>query len=330
MLYYVTHENHAYTIKRLLKGANGALGFLHPISYERIFYDRSVPPGHYIFTDFDRLTPYEIEIACAVANALRNHSSEIQIFNDPRYSLERYPLLRRLEEAGINNFSVTRLDAGDLPPKYPVFIRSEDDCRKPDTDLIHTPEELTETLDKLRLNGRSLKRRIAVEFSAQRDGDGYFRKYGVFKIGDSLVPQHILRNDHWLVKNRQSGWDEAFIHEELSFIRDNPHQESLRLIFKIAEIDFGRIDYTLIDDTIQVFEINTNPSFPRLNKDSDGRGERREMLGKNLINALERLNTPHPKGKKIRFSIPKPYFHRLRRPKRTLIPSSVRRLLSRL
>ena len=41
------------------------------LTYEELFFERAAPIGHYIFTDFDRLSRYEVECAAAFARALQ-------------------------------------------------------------------------------------------------------------------------------------------------------------------------------------------------------------------------------------------------------------------
>ena len=47
--------------------------------------------------------------------------------------------------------------------------------------------------------------------------------------------------------------------EEAEFFARDPHAASMARIFELAKIDFGRIDYGLLDGEVQVWEINTNP-----------------------------------------------------------------------
>jgi hypothetical protein len=150
MLYYVSRADASATIWKFIlsKGWN-RVPFLRPLSYERLFNLRRVPRGHYIFTDFDRLSAYEIQVAAVIANALQNADPQIRIYNRPGRALERLPLLTRLFAEGINSFQVTRIDAGQKPTAYPVFIRCEDDCKLPDTGLLHNEAEFDAALVKL-------------------------------------------------------------------------------------------------------------------------------------------------------------------------------------
>ena len=169
-------------------------------------------------------------MADTIARRVREVAPEAKILNRPAIVLERYPLLRQLAEQGLNDFSVYRLDSGEMPKRYPVFVRCEDDCKPPDTQLLGSEEELKEAIDRLAETGTPLKRRIAVEFCAAPGPDGYYRKYGVFKVGSYLIPQNILRTPGWYVKlatREASTSDPAFEDEQLEFVRDIPHAEQI-------------------------------------------------------------------------------------------------------
>jgi hypothetical protein len=282
--------------------------------YEELFHRRAAPLGHYIFADVDRLTHYEQEIAIVVADALRQASPEIRILNHPRWVLERFPLLRLLEQRGVNSFGVTRLDDGSRPKRYPVFVRCEDGHFGPDTDLLHSEAELEQTIADMRQRGRVLKRRIAVEFCAQRDDHGYYRKYGCINIGGRIVPQHVFESRSWMVKSDTKDRDPALAEAEMNYIRENPHRDALAEIFALAHIEYGRADYTLVDGKIQVYEINTNPNLPRISsrKGTSQKPERKQFFQQWMRDAFSALHTPYRPGPPVHFSFPEPQFHRMR------------------
>lgn len=310
MIYYVTLQEHAYTIRRLLP----QLPRVQSLSYEELFHRRAAPIGHYIFTDIDRLTHYEQEVAVAIAEALRAARPEVRVLNDPRRVLERYPLLRRLEQEGLNTFAVTRIDDGSRPPRYPVFIRCEDDHRGPDTGLIYNDQEFDQALLELKARGRVLKRRIAVEYRAEKDREGMYRKYGCINIGGDLMPQHLFQSDGWMVKSASKHRTAEFAGEEMAFVRDNPHREHMARVFALAGIDFGRADYTVVNGRIEVYEINTNPNLPRLadRPGAESKAERREFFRTWMNQAFAALDTPVQPGPRVPFSLPQPQFHRMR------------------
>jgi hypothetical protein len=71
-------------------------------------------------------------------------------------------------------------------------------------------------------------------------------------------PRHMLFSREWVLKDPHLV-DEQLMLEEDRFVRESPHRHALQEIFQRSGIDYGRIDYTVADGRIQVFEINTNP-----------------------------------------------------------------------
>ena len=80
MIYYVATERFSSTINRFLRAHGKALGgCLASLTYEELFFERAGPIGHYIFTDFDRLSRYELECAASFAMALEKAAPEARI-----------------------------------------------------------------------------------------------------------------------------------------------------------------------------------------------------------------------------------------------------------
>lgn len=50
-------------------------------------------------------------------------------------------------------------------------------------------------------------------------------------------------------------------------MEENPHRESVLGAFDLAHIEYGRVDYSLKNGEIVVWEINTNPILLRTRKD---------------------------------------------------------------
>ena len=50
------------------------------------------------------------------------------------------------------------------------------------------------------------------------------------------------------------------LEKERRYIETNPHERELREIFRRARIDYGKIDYAMLGDRLQIWEINTNPN----------------------------------------------------------------------
>ena len=77
-----------------------------------------------------------------------------------------------------------------------------------------------------------------------------------------ILPRHLFFSRHWVVKDWSVLTDDL-LREELEYLATNPHERQLREIFAAARIEYGRIDYSLRDGEMQVWEINTNPTLVR-------------------------------------------------------------------
>jgi len=97
-----------------------------------------------------------------------------------------------------------------------------------------------------------------VEFCDVRGKDGLFRKYSVFRIGERLIPRHLFFSKNWLLKMPDL-LNDGLLAEERRFLESNPHVETIRRVFDIAGIQYGRVDYGLRQERAQVFEINSHP-----------------------------------------------------------------------
>lgn len=221
------------------------------------------PPGTiYVFTDLEILVPWEAELVEALARRLKE-SSGTTILNDIARSLTRFDLLRALYEAGVNSFAVDRASRSVQPERWPVYTR--DDRSHDDgsiSELLHSPEELSHHLEGLGESGTDLSRRTLIEYAGAPGEDGLFRKFAAMRLGDAIIPCHIFFGPHWIVKH-SAVVDEATAREELDYIAANPHEKELRRAFDLAEIEYGRADYGVVDGRVEIWEINTNPYLIR-------------------------------------------------------------------
>jgi hypothetical protein len=228
------------------------------IHIEQLAYARTLPCGTYLFTDFERVTPEQVELLGQLWDQLSAHPEKFRLLNSPHRVLGRLELLRRLSEAGINDYRAFRLD--DLPSdlRFPVFLRLEDNHEGSLTPLIENERDLEEAAVRVLIAGATREKLMVVEFCDTRGEDGLFRKYSVFKIGDRLVPRHLVLGRSWILK-RPDMIDEEKLEEEREFLEGDPHREEISRIFELAQVEYGRIDYGLKEGRIQVWEINTNP-----------------------------------------------------------------------
>jgi hypothetical protein len=257
MIHFITKRGNDCTIQYYLQSHGAALaGTIVPMSYDQLFATRQFPIGTYVFADLEPLSDADREQAAQVWKRLANRGC--QLLNHPTASMRRFELLRSLHRDGINQFNVYRPGDRDLPTRFPVFLRGEHDHKGSRSHLLHTPDELSNMLARMRATPVRFDSPIIVEYCDTADNAGIFRKYSAFRVGSRILPRHLFVSDQWVVKH----WnllDASLLAEEMRYLTTNPHEQKLREIFTLARIDYGRVDYSLLDGKIQVWEINTNP-----------------------------------------------------------------------
>lgn len=337
MIFYLCTEKNKHPIKSFLKDCNTSLLLkLNFITYEQIIRYRYIPVGTYIFTDIELLTPFQAEAIAKIWQRLASIEN-IQLLNHPTRSMKRYELLRSLYNNGLNKFNVYHLDEGKTPEKFPVFLRVANDHHGSETSLIETSEELAKITAEFEVQGKSKENRIITEFCDTSDEQGIFRKYSAFIIGDRVIPISMFLGYNWMLKNSSNEQLEAIknlrTQEESYYVATNPHQAELKKIFQLASIDYGRIDYSILNGKIQTWEINTNPygfSSSVANRDCFVLGMPvHEYLSKHVklaFNDIDRqtrdtkiIESPYS-SEKVKLSFPLTKYQRLRYLCRALLP----------
>ncbi len=243
-IHYLVTGLHAYTLAAWIEYYNEMLaGHLRIVPYGQLFGRVSV--GTFIFSDIERLSPKATARASCAWDRLQ--TAGCRLLNHPTQSMRRYELQQALD----NDFRVFRPSDAIQDLRFPVFLRDENEHTGSLTPLLYTPVEL----DRARAH---YPEALLVEFLDTSDGEGIYRKYSATRIGDAIIPRHLLSSRNWLLKEPDLV-DQHLLDEEADFIRINPHECELRRIFDLAHIEYGRIDYSLKDGRLQVWEINTNP-----------------------------------------------------------------------
>lgn len=286
MIYFILTREHQYTVAEFRKRKTGVK--IGVMSYRRLFSRRSLPSGTYIFSDLERLMPWELHLAAKIAGQLKVAGDGFRVLNDPARVKTRVELLRSLFETGINQFNVYRADELKMPERYPVFIRWENDHGFPLSDLIYSEGELRRELEHLRQDGCPLRGMIITEYAAQPVEDALYRKFASYCVGGQVIAHHYVHDDQWNVKYGKAGIaSDAAYQNEYRFVVENHYEEELRKVFKIADIDYGRVDFGLVDGQIQVYEINTNPMVPAGKSKVAIRQKTLELARDNLFSALD-------------------------------------------
>jgi hypothetical protein len=298
-LFYVVTRRNAEVMAPYVMGWGPAperrMAFLF---YEELPRVNSLPSGTYVFADLERLQPSQLELASRVSEQLAKDPERASVLNDPRCALRRHDLLVRLHAAGVNRFRVVRASEPWPALRYPVFLHEEGSHAGALTPLLRDERALRRALRRLRRLGLRHRDLLVTEFCDTADDDGVYRKYSAFRVGDRILPRHLLFSRDWHLK-RPDLQSEAFDREQRAYLEANPHETRLREIFALAGLEFGRVDYSLLDGEIQVWEINTNPTvsrrtdaftraFEAIDRVGTGRGSLTLDLAPELAAAAER------------------------------------------
>jgi len=301
MTIFISHDN-CYTFKRFLKDCGHVLRKdMHFIFYADLPYRKSLPNDVALFTDLERLDDTQIELAIAAEKQLQDAGA--CILNAPSRVLKRYDLLQKMHQDGINEFRAYRLHEDRTQFKYPVFLRLEREHQGSLSALLNNAAEVEEAIQTARERGLPENNLLLVEYCDVCDDDGLYRKYSAFMIGDRSFPRHVIAGRGWQSKSPDKVYenDDACLHQENEYLTKFPHEKEVRELFHSAGIDYGRIDYSLKNGKIQVWEINTNPNIIPEATLAPGRRAAQEQVHQKVRDALQQLLPATAKASSIPF-----------------------------
>ena len=232
------------------------------LDYESLSSRKSFDPGTYVLTSLDRLSPAQ-ERVLAEVHARLSVESGFRFLNHPTRTRMRLDLLEELARLKWNDFRAFRASADLDGLRYPVFVRSErahDGALSP---LLRSPREVRTAIGRALFKGYRFDDLLVVEFCDTAGADGLYRRYAAFIVGDRILARNLERGPDWMAKRYQTEFSESQTAEEREFVFSNPHEAQLREIFRIAGIEYGRIDYAVRDGRVQTWEINVAPTIGR-------------------------------------------------------------------
>lgn len=263
MIHYLTLEDRVMFTEYLGHWGRGiADAGARVLRYERLLDETRFAPGTYVFTTFDEMHGPMLRHVHALADALREEP-HVRVLNDPARVLQRYELHGALWRAGRSAFRSYRANEDWSGARFPVFVRAADDHEGAFSPLLHAAGEVDTWIGRAAALGRAIERLLVIEFCDTADADGCYRKYAAFRVGGRIIARHLNYGRSWMQKWGGTDFSAAMAREELAYVRDNPHEEELREIFAIANVDYGRIDYSLQGGRVQTWEINVNPTVGR-------------------------------------------------------------------
>jgi hypothetical protein len=293
LILIVTTRDHRYTHESLHRERGLDLDV---VTYDQVLRRHSPHRATHIFTDLDRLSDWELHEAALIFRDLKSRG--MTALNDPATFLGRYGMLRGLHRAGLNGFDVYRVDSCERPKRWPVFLRLEGNHAAPVSGLLQNENELEEALESAVAQGAPKSALLIIEYAAEPIRPGVFRKLSVFRVGNRFLGYTCVHEDSWIVKYGKAGVasDEMY-EEEHALVRDNPFAEAVKPAFDLAGLDYGRVDFGLVDGKPQIYEINNNP-FVDLSLKPEAASRRREssaLFRENYLQAMSEIDSfPRP------------------------------------
>lgn len=288
MIYYLSTVSHNYTHKSIEADVPSFRMLSYPLALARKRLDHAT----YIFSDYDRLSFWQLELAAHLYRQLA--AAGCRVLNDPGRALQRLSLLRRLNREGANSFQAWPAEDAASVDRFPVFLRTQAAHRGVLTDLLDTPEAMLAALEGLLDEGYPLRDLMIVEYCAQPARGDLFRKLSVYRVGDAFVAAPCVHERRWAAKYGELGVaDQALYDDDYRIVRDNPYGDYVRRVFDLASIEYGRIDFGLVDGRPETYEINSNPAiFETSEHPFPIRVEAAKLSHERLLAAFAALDTP--------------------------------------
>lgn len=261
MIYFVLHEFHRYAVVNFIDAwGRDIRPRLKVISHQDLRYATKLPRGTYVFGDVDRLTADERSLSASIADQLA--AAGCRILNHPARVVWRRELAKRLEADGLSAYRCFRADEDWSSVKFPAFVRREDDHGSLERELLHDAAAVQKAIAA---SGASAHETLVVEFMDTRGDDGVYRKYSALRIGDRMFARHLLFSNDWVVKYADLVDPHLLAEEQRyfdTFEHDAPHVAQVARVFELANVEYGRIDYSLTrDGRVQAWEINLSPNL---------------------------------------------------------------------
>ncbi len=290
MIVFIHTTEHSYTHKPVVEAEKPAR--VEVVTYETLLKAKAVPRATFVFTDLDRLSPWELRLAGLMFRKMREQG--LRVLNDPARVLSRWGLLRALNLAGINDFNAYRVEEHVRPRRWPVFLRAEGAHLGPISDLLHDWNQVAAEIDRAVARGAPLTGLLIVEYAAEPLRPGLYLKLASFRMGPASFAHLSVLDDQWVAKSGKFGLaTPALFEEEQQVVRNNPHGAQLTRAFDIAGIDYGRVDFGLVQGKVQIYEINTNPEMGfAMEHPSPIRQETLRIFARNYLGALAAIDTP--------------------------------------
>ena len=313
MIFYVSPRRDG--LKNYINGRWRHVNYpeIRGVSYEDVFSWNYLRSGTWIFAGVEQLPSTGKKLADRVWQTLTDSGQTV--LNRPKLLPSRHGLLETMYLAGINKFRSSLPARVDDSLRYPVFVREAEKHTGSISGLIYSRRQLDNFLRwKRRLRGYKLHELLVIELCDTSNELGEYRKYSAQYVAGAVAASYLHVDKQWMVKAHGSTFQDEWSFEEREFIRRNAHAEKIKKIFELAKIEYGRIDYGLLNGKIQVWEINTHPTIgPPPHQSNVARTPQRirqlQEPGKKLFferfqSMLESIDSPSDPEVTIELSLP--------------------------
>lgn len=285
-IFYICKYAHRYTLRSYLTMVRQPDDpRIHLLTYEmlagaRTFRTENIRPASYVFTDMDRAAPRELAAAATLAAEIRAKGPGHRVINDPTNVAERFEFLRLLHMHGINRFNAYLLVEHTAPERWPVFVRSTRGSAGAPSDLAHDTTALEQAIFEMAANGVRRESIMIVEFQPTDLFHGNVVKYGAYYVAGQVFPGHVHVCTDWRSKldTEHRVLDPRVIELEQAWFREMRFRDEIARAFEIAGIEYGRVDFGLVDGRPQFWEINTNPDLLALPRSGRDQAERDPVM----------------------------------------------------
>ena len=232
------------------------------LHYDDLANQKEFARGTYVLSALDQLSPATADLLSEIYQHLKDVEG-IRFLNNPRKTLQRFELLTELNQRGLNEFRAFRAGGDRDKLRFPVFVRNERLHEGALSPLLNSEREIRQAIGRALVQGNKLKDLLLVEFCDTANETGYYRKYAAFVVGKKIIPRSLNYGKDWMLKHSQTEFTMPMVEEELEFVSQNPHEQQLSKIFELAQVEYGRIDYSIKNGRVQTWEINLNPTIGR-------------------------------------------------------------------
>ncbi len=236
--------------------------------------------------------PRERRLAAKIYRHINAAGAGFKALNDPAHVRNRLGLLTAAHKAGINDFDAYRASERPQPKNFPVFLRHLSVSLPPVTGLLDSQYELDKAIAELARLGEPLDDLLVIEYCAAPFVDDYFVKLSAYRIDDQYMLDLLLYDQDWYVKYGDvDTMPPNFAATEAEILRENRWIEDAKKVFDLAQIEYGRADFSIVEGRPQFYEINFHPQFTLSEYDSKcpGRLANAEFAARRRMDAMKAL-----------------------------------------